>query len=390
MLSLVTYSKLDATPDSLSNVHQEYLKSLNLVPSCDKIPYSYWTPKFHKPSLSHRFIVSYAKCAIKPLARALSLALKVILKQIKSFGDMLFNCTGVKHYWIVDNSMPIVDFLKTVNQRNAGRNIETYDFTTLYTKLDHNEILESINYVIDLAFKKSKYKYVSVYAKSASWSNSPRSSTLKFDVDSLKNSIKFLIENSYFSVGSLNFKQTIGIPIGVDCAPPLANLILFRYEYQFISKLVKSDYRRARKFNGCFRLMDDISSVNGDNTFHEDKGCIYPASLVLNKENNGSVYADILDLSIKLDKGIFHYKLYDKKDHFKFDVVNYPDLFGNISTVCGYGVVKSELNRYARLSSNFNDYITRKNLLSQKLILKNYKAERIERIFNTVNFSEFR
>ena len=55
-----------------------------------------------------------------------------------------------------------------------------------------------------------------------------------------------------------------------------------------------------------------------------------------------------------------------------------------------YGVVKSELNRYARLSSNFNDYITRKNLLSQKLILKNYKAERIERIFNTVNFSEFR
>ena len=100
--------------------------------------------------------------------------------------------------------------------------------------------------MIDLAFKKSQYyKYVSVYAKSASWSNSPRSSTLKFDVDSLKSSIKFSIENSYFSVGSLNFKQTISISIGVDCAPPLANLILFRYEYQFISKLAKSDNRSS-------------------------------------------------------------------------------------------------------------------------------------------------
>ena len=244
--------------------------------------------------------------------------------------------------------------------------------------------------MIDLAFKKSKYKFISVYAKSASWSNSPKSSTSKFNADSLKTSIKFLIENSYFSIGSMNFKQTIGIPIGVDCAPPLANLILFKYEYQFISKLVKSDYRRARKYNGCFRLMDDISTINGDNTFHEDKTVIYPASLVLNKENVGSVTADILDLSIKLDSGNFHYKLYDKKDHFKFDIVNYPDLFGNISTVCGYGVVKSELNRYARLSSKFCDYVSRKNVLLQKLILKNYKSERIENIFNTVTFSEFR
>ena len=44
-------------------------------------------------------------------------------------------------------------------------------------KLDQKEILESINYVVDLASKKSKYKYVLVYAQSASWSNSARPNT---------------------------------------------------------------------------------------------------------------------------------------------------------------------------------------------------------------------
>ena len=382
-----TYYKLDSSIDNLFNVHQKYLTSIKLVPPCHRIPYMYWTPKFHKPSLSQRFIVSYASCAIKPLAKKISLALKVVLNQVKSFGNMLYNCTGVKHYWIVDNSTPIVDYLKSVNQRKAGRNIETYDFTTLYTMLEHQDILDSIYFVIDLAFKKSKYKNIAVYNKSASWANKPRSTTFSFNTESLKSSIKFLIDNSYFSVGSLCFKQVIGIPIGVDCAPPLANLVLFKYEYQFMCKLLKSNYRRALKFNGSFRLMDDISIVNGDNAFHEDMSEIYPHSLVLNKENEGSIYADILDLNIKLDNGTFNYKIYDKKDKFKFEVVNFPDLYGNISAACGYGVVKSEISRYARLSSNFDDYISRKNLLLQKLIKKHYKSDRIDNIFNSIKFT---
>ena len=119
-------------------------------------------------------------------------------------------------------------------------------------------------------------------------------------------------------MGSLCFKQIIGIPIGVDCAPSVANLTLFKYEYDYISKLVKSDYRRALKFNGCFRLMDDISSINGDNVFHNDKSSIYPVSLDLRKENEGEVVANILDLSIKLTDNLFSYKLYDKRDNFKF------------------------------------------------------------------------
>ena len=78
-----------------------------------------------------------------------------------------------------------------------------------------------------------------MYEKSSRWSNTPRQGTSKFDASSLKDSLKFLLEHSYFSVGSVCFQQLNGVPIGVDCAPYIANLTLFRCEYQCIAKLLK-------------------------------------------------------------------------------------------------------------------------------------------------------
>jgi hypothetical protein len=36
------------------------------------------------------------------------------------------------------------------------------------------------------------------------------------------------------------FKQEIGIPMGTDCAPFLANLLLFAYGYKWLTKKFKA------------------------------------------------------------------------------------------------------------------------------------------------------
>ena len=36
----------------------------------------------------------------------------------------------------------------------------------------------------------------------------------------------FLIDNIYIHVGSVFFQQAIGIPMGIDCAPLIADLFL--------------------------------------------------------------------------------------------------------------------------------------------------------------------
>ena len=100
--------------------------------------------------------------------------------------------------------------------------------------------------------------------------------------------------------------------------------------YEYMAKLLKSNYRRALKFNGTFRKMDEIlSSINSDGVFKEDISKICPSYLELTKENDeGNISADILDLTVELGAHSrkFSYKLYDKRDKHKFSIANCPDL----------------------------------------------------------------
>ena len=46
--------------------------------------------------------------------------------------------------------------------------------------------------------------------------------------------LTWLIDNIYVTFGNKVFRQQIGIPMGTDCAPFLANLFLFSYEFKWL------------------------------------------------------------------------------------------------------------------------------------------------------------
>ena len=52
--------------------------------------------------------------------------------------------------------------------------------------------------------------------------------------------IEYLVDNVFVHVGKKVFRQKVGIPMGTDCAPLLANLYLFYYEYLYMKNLIKS------------------------------------------------------------------------------------------------------------------------------------------------------
>ena len=54
----------------------------------------------------------------------------------------------------------------------------------------------------------------------------------------------------------------MGIPLGTDYAPLLANLYLFYYEYEYMNNLVKDNLQAAMKFNGTMRYIDDLLTLN--------------------------------------------------------------------------------------------------------------------------------
>ncbi len=152
---------------------------------------------------------------------------------------------------------------------------------------------------IKLAFRRrKKFKYIAIYEKSFSWVNKPRHGTFVFDEHMLIQAVDFVMDNCYFTVGSQVFKQSIGVPIGIDCGPYIANLTLFYYENRFLDKTCKSKYIIAKKLTYTYRLIDDITSLNSDG-YHYLKE-IYPPSLELNRENIGDSQANVLDLDINI------------------------------------------------------------------------------------------
>jgi hypothetical protein len=59
------------------------------------------------------------------------------------------------------------------------------------------------------------------------------------------------------------FQQVVGIPMGTNCAPFLADLFLYSYESEFHQKLLKDKkIHEARAFNFTYRYIDDVLSIN--------------------------------------------------------------------------------------------------------------------------------
>ena len=64
---------------------------------------------------------------------------------------------------------------------------------------------------------------------------------------------------------------------------------------------------------------------------------INPTELHLNKANSSDT-VPFLDLDLSISNGIVSSKIYDKRDDFNFEIVNFPFLDGDVPRSPSYGV----------------------------------------------------
>ena len=93
--------------------------------------------------------------------------------------------------------------------------------------------------------------------------------------------------------------------------------------------------------------------------------------------------ASFLDLHLSISDGFVQTKIYDKRDDFDFDIVNFPPfLDGDIPRSTSYGVYISQLIRFARVSSHVDDFNTRNKVLTAKLLRQGYGYHKIRKAFS--------
>ena len=127
------------------------------------------------------------------------------------------------------------------------------------------------------------------------------------------------------------------------------------------------------------RYFDNL--LNIDNIYFDQMvDRIYPTELQLNRANSSDTEAPFFDLNLCISNGTVSNKNYDKRDD--FDIVNFPFLDGYVPRRTSYGVYISQLIRFARASSNLNDFNYGNKALTAKLLRQDYRYFKLRKAFS--------
>ena len=215
---------------------------------------------------------------------------------------------------------------------------------------------------------KKRYEYIVFGYKSTYFVKNHSEAKHKYTEDDIVRMIEFLIDIIFVESGGVIFQQVIGIPMETNCAPLLADLFLYSYEAEFIQTLIKSGKQHlAKSFHYTYRYIDDVLSINNPK-FGNNIDDIYPAELEIKDTTDADHRASYLDLDLSYDRDKrLQVKLYDKRNDFTLNIVNFPFLSSNIPQSPAYDVYVSQLIRYARASSAYIDFLVRSRLLTNIL-----------------------
>ena len=99
------------------------------------------------------------------------------------------------------------------------------------------------------------------------------------------------MDSIFIRFGTKRYRQTIGIPMGTNCAPLVADLFLFCYEKDFMKSLSSENQADIiEAFNSTSRYPDDL--LNIDNIYFDQMvDRIYPTELQLNRANSSDTEA---------------------------------------------------------------------------------------------------
>ena len=65
-------------------------------------------------------------------------------------------------FWVLNNAEPVIKHLERINRRNNAKSISTFYFSTLYTKIPHDQLIDRLGKIIDVLFSGGKKKCIRI------------------------------------------------------------------------------------------------------------------------------------------------------------------------------------------------------------------------------------
>ena len=176
----------------------------------DRLPTMYWLPKLHKKKYKARFIAISSSNTTTELSKLLTSCLTAVKNHVIRYFEKVYERSGKNLFWSIKNSGEVLNKLKSRGFRATS--LSAYDFSTLYTTLAHNLIKEKLINLIEWTFKREGSPYIAC-----------NEDTKRYKLWSCQNvceALIYLLDNIYIRFGM----QIVGIPMGTNCVPLVADL----------------------------------------------------------------------------------------------------------------------------------------------------------------------
>ena len=140
---------------------------------------------------------------------------KLICSQIENFHHKSKYLSNYNKFWVLQNVDPVIENIN-INRKEKAKSIATYDFSTLYTTLAYDKLINKLFNVIDFVFEVGNRTHICISKNNVAYWGRKSKDNIAFSKSTLKTSLKLLIKSCYFMVGNSLLRQKIGIPMGTD------------------------------------------------------------------------------------------------------------------------------------------------------------------------------
>jgi hypothetical protein len=386
-----TYEVSARSEEEVAAAHGKWLQEEGLAveePST-RHAHLYATVKAHKNPTGLRYIAASRNVTLTPLSERIAQALQVLQPVVDDMWRTLAYNTGkrAERSWIIPNAdavlgtINLIDSMLKLQGPGATMRVEVWDFKTLYTNIPLADLKTRLCQLVDDAFThyNTTHGNTSHYirlqqgkqdAEKVGWTTDEVRERVESNGDvwvsrnRLKKWITYLVDNIYVTIGDVFLRQKVGVPMGTNCAPNLANLYLFTYEYEYLAHLLTQpdSMPLIEKLMLAHRYIDDVLLFGIDDvesilyTTGDVRG-LYPKDvLVLEQTGGATLSREVLDnkgvaymdVRIVSDKDGVHTTLYDKRDDIAAlaDTLRCPHPSSRLAEACKLGVITSQFHRF--------------------------------------------
>ena len=217
-------------------------------------------------------------CTTTELSKLLTSCLTAVKKHVIKYCEKIYERSGKNLFWSIKNSGEILDKLRA-RDFNA-----TNCLLMIFLLFTSNLIKDKLIDLIERTFQNEDSPYLACIYRTAFFTSK---NTLKYHawpiMQNVCDALTFLLDIIFIRFATKLYRQVVGIPMGTNCAPLVADLFLVERDFMMsLSGDKQADVIDA--FNTTPRYLDDILNIYNvyfDNMVSQ----IYLSELQLNKAN---------------------------------------------------------------------------------------------------------